>query len=802
MDTLTDNGVLEEKKGNHDIEVVVEELENIELGPKENEARRTHSILNTWKDAARRTRIFASCDIEKPVNDGEDIVNGDACNGYQKVSEIVSKEAWNEEIEKIPRRQSVSNPFHFAPKPIEKIAVLNEEVNLERQTSIHDRSPQRSRSSSNTATAARQLHKEPSVILEVEEEDDDDDVLLCNNTPPFQRLSLLGDNVSGVPAHELNQASQLLCEALYIRAKYMALSVQNFCPTTARCIEKANSDYTLSDYFNIKTKANWFNKDRVLCSYGEDSSVLKSDGSIWKPYEFSKLEEDDIGYTFDMVDGVFKITGCKRIVNGKINKKTNPLLHPFPSIDEFMEDYNVMLALSTHGPVKSFSFRRLQFLDSKFKLHLLLNEMKEMAALKENPHRDFYNVRKVDTHVHAASCMNQKHLLRFIKKKANKHGGDFVTEEKGEQQTLHQVFESLNLKAFDLSVDRLDVHADSNTFHRFDKFNLKYNPVGQSKIREIFMKTDNYMTGRYFAELLKEVACDLEESKYQTAELRLSIYGRDKDEWDKLAKWATIHNYQDCMIFISHPELHRFLKQVIGFDSVDDESKPEDLMFTKASPKPQNWTDGNNPPYAYYLYYMYSNMVVLNHLRRERGFNTFNLRPHCGEAGPVHHLVTAFMLAENISHGLLLRKIPALQYLYYLAQIGIAMSPLSNNSLFLNYHRNPLPEYHARGLLVSLSTDDPLQFHFTKEPLMEEYSIAAQVWKLSQTDMCELARNSVLMSGFEDKVKSHWLGEGFMLEGQAGNDVSKTNVPDIRVSFRHETLVEELRIICDSAHVK
>jgi adenosine deaminase len=55
-----------------------------------------------------------------------------------------------------------------------------------------------------------------------------------------------------------------------------------------------------------------------------------------------------------------------------------------------------------------------------------------------------------------------------------------------------------------------------------------------------------------------------------------------------------------------------------------------------------------------------------------------------------------------------------LQYLYYLAQIGIAMSPLSNNSLFLNYHRNPLPEYLARGLSVSLSTDDPLQFHFTK----------------------------------------------------------------------------------------
>lgn len=35
---------------------------------------------------------------------------------------------------------------------------------------------------------------------------------------------------------------------------------------------------------------------------------------------------------------------------------------------------------------------------------------------------------------------------------------------------------------------------------------------------------------------------DLEESKYQNAELRLSIYGRKRDEWDQLAKWAVKHN--------------------------------------------------------------------------------------------------------------------------------------------------------------------------------------------------------------------------------------------------------------------
>ena len=48
---------------------------------------------------------------------------------------------------------------------------------------------------------------------------------------------------------------------------------------------------------------------------------------------------------------------------------------------------------------------------------------------------------------------------------------------------------------------------------------------------------------------------------------------------------------------------------------------------------------------------------------------------------------------------------------------------------------------------MTISTDDPLQFHFTKEALMEEYSIAAQVWKLSSTDMAEMAKISVLRLG-------------------------------------------------------
>ena len=55
-----------------------------------------------------------------------------------------------------------------------------------------------------------------------------------------------------------------------------------------------------------------------------------------------------------------------------------------------------------------------------------------------------------------------------------------------------------------------------------------------------------------------------------------------------------------------------------------------------------------------------------------------------------------------------------MQYLYYLARIGIATSPLSNNHLFLGYTSSPVYDYFVRGLNVSLSTDAPLQFHYTK----------------------------------------------------------------------------------------
>lgn len=110
--------------------------------------------------------------------------------------------------------------------------------------------------------------------------------------------------------------------------------------------------------------------------------------------------------------------------------------------------------------------------------------------------------------------MNQKHLLRFIKSKLKRaaevlslnnsvNEKEVVIVRDGKYLTLQKVFESLHLTPYDLSIDTLDMHAHKDSFHRFDKFNLKYNPIGESRLRTIFLKTDNFIGGRYLAELTK-----------------------------------------------------------------------------------------------------------------------------------------------------------------------------------------------------------------------------------------------------------------------------------------------------------
>ena len=62
--------------------------------------------------------------------------------------------------------------------------------------------------------------------------------------------------------------------------------------------------------------------------------------------------------------------------------------------------------------------------------------------------------------------------------------------------------------------------------------------MGVGLLREIYIKTNNFIGGRYFAEIIKQVMKELEDQKYVMAELRLSVYGVKYSEFTELAKWA------------------------------------------------------------------------------------------------------------------------------------------------------------------------------------------------------------------------------------------------------------------------
>ncbi|KAJ1721398.1 AMP deaminase, partial [Coemansia biformis] len=76
-----------------------------------------------------------------------------------------------------------------------------------------------------------------------------------------------------------------------------------------------------------------------------------------------------------------------------------------PSIKEFYMDLDFLLDTISDGPIKTWAFQRLKYLDARWQLYILLNEREETMQSKLVPHRDLYNVRKVDGHVHLAAAM-------------------------------------------------------------------------------------------------------------------------------------------------------------------------------------------------------------------------------------------------------------------------------------------------------------------------------------------------------------------------------------------------------------
>ena len=282
-----------------------------------------------------------------------------------------------------------------------------------------------------------------------------------------------------------------------------------------------------------------------------------------------------------------------------------------------MDDYQRLVEISSSGAMRSFCFQRLQLLDSAFKMHVTINGASENEAKSDLLGTDFYRTMKIDNHIHLAAAATAKQFVDFVRDKLENEGDTVVMED---GQTLKEVFEKAGLDSDHLTIDAFNVLADYSVYQRFDNFNSKYSPFRMAQMRKIFLKTDNHIDGRYFAELTKIVLSRHEQRKGHNSacEMRLSIYGMERNEWVNLAKWVLrdwqggiypgnmlssrnrwlvqvprlwrVYSKKDSGVsfqnmlenlFIplfeatlhpeEHPEISELLNNIVGIDSVDDE---------------------------------------------------------------------------------------------------------------------------------------------------------------------------------------------------------------------------------------
>ncbi|CEP64192.1 metallo-dependent hydrolase superfamily protein LALA0_S10e04566g [Lachancea lanzarotensis] len=566
-----------------------------------------------------------------------------------------------------------------------------------------------------------------------------------------------------------------------------------------------------------------------------------------------------------------------------------------PPITQFGQHFEKCLDLVTSEQMDSQAVKRTEYLLHRYELFQQLQGRSEVRESRLVPHRDFYNIRKVDQNYLLSGCLSQRQLNDFIWEKLNLEPNRIVyLDANGKQFTLRQIFcqgsddSSIGLKAVDdLFLDWYrTVYLSGDHLTRTDIWqqNPKYLAIART-----FLEFDNVIDGEYFAEMVvKYVIQSFEKSKYQVAQLSVDFQFGDS-WWTKFSDWVTrwklvsynirwnirlnrcfsklyaanrVQNFQDYLDHIFRPllelegsqnvKLQFVLSTVCCFDLVVSET--DDYVWKSflepQRTSPADWSGcGDNPPVAYYMFYIYQYLKVLNEKRKSRGRNTIALRNYCPiNASRVSQfrkklsiteqfesLICNFLLCEGglLQAEPLWRVSPTILYLYYLFQIPVVVSPLSSVSLLLEhghseagrvpikdrdvttpstrtYTGNPFMSMHQMGLKVLLSSSSVLlNCSYTMEPIIEEYSVAASIYLLTSADMCELVRDSVLTSGYEGFYKAHWNGvrlnkTDFFNErigltdtwyDQELDTCYKHNVPNARRLYRRNCLEREWQFI-------
>uniref|UniRef100_A0A915P8G7 Spindle pole body component n=1 Tax=Meloidogyne floridensis TaxID=298350 RepID=A0A915P8G7_9BILA len=189
----------------------------------------------------------------------------------------------------------------------------------------------------------------------------------------YQRMGLTGEELSGVPLEDLRSAARQLVDALRLRSEYMEL-VGGVFPSTTR-------NFLIGKY---------------------PSNLPKSASMSYNPPEPPK-DHWGLDQPLPIYEQIFDLERHRGTV-AVIDKSTKEIFEPLKKFyitrEKYLKDFNWLNRICNEGPLKTFCYRRLTFLQTHFQLHVLLNEQLESAEQRSVPHRDFYNIRKVDTHIH------------------------------------------------------------------------------------------------------------------------------------------------------------------------------------------------------------------------------------------------------------------------------------------------------------------------------------------------------------------------------------------------------------------
>ena len=121
-------------------------------------------------------------------------------------------------------------------------------------------------------------------------------------------------------------------------------------------------------------------------------------------------------YAFEMRDGVMVVWDSTEEVEGLaprdafarrnrakagVPSRESAFTLP-PDLRTYTADLTRLLQICSDAAVNSFCYSRLKKLEARFHLHVMEHELAETTEQRAVRHRDFYNIRKVDTHVHLA----------------------------------------------------------------------------------------------------------------------------------------------------------------------------------------------------------------------------------------------------------------------------------------------------------------------------------------------------------------------------------------------------------------